>query len=127
MRLFNLFKKKEEFVFTFDEGNDVYCVEINGITFHCETLLDHYDVFAKDLANAYEQKLPEIIDFLLEDIETMFDVNDVEAIKNSLGKPLIDLDRCVLSYLEHTFDGIHIIDVEFDGVFDRLLYSSIDG
>ena len=53
--------------------------------------------------------------------------HDVEAIKNSLGKPLIDLDRCVLSYLEHTFDGIHIIDVEFDGVFDRLLYSSIDG
>lgn len=127
MGLFDIFKKKHKSIFVFDENNDVYSVEIKGISFICEKLFDHYDKFANDLANAYEAKLSSIIEFILPDIKAMFDVDDEGIIKKSLGKPLIDLDRCVLSYLEHTFDHIHIIDVEFDGVFDELLYSSIDG
>ena len=127
MKVFDIFKKKNKSVFIFDEGNDVYTAEINGVVFNCETLLDHYDKYANDLANIYETKLNEIIDFILPDIKAMFEIEDVDIIRKSLGKPLIDLDRCVLSYLEHTFDHIHIIDVEFDGLFDKFYYSSIDG
>lgn len=127
MGLFERFKKKKQSVFIFDEGNDVYSAKINGVHFTCEKIFDHYDQIAYDLANAYEKKLPMIINFISPDIKAMFDVEDKDIIKQSLGTPLIDLDRFVLSYLEHTFDHIHIIDVEFDGVFEKLLYSSIDG
>lgn len=127
MGLFDRIKKKNKSLFVFDENNDVYSAEIKGITFTCETLLDNYDIYAYDLANAYETKLGAIIAFILPDIKAMFDIDDVDIIKNSLGKALIDLDRGVLSYLEHTFDNIHIIDIEFDGVFEKFYYSSIDG
>ena len=40
----------------------------------------------------------------------------MEIIKAALGNAFIDLDNQTLSYLEHTLDDVHIIDVEFDGV-----------
>lgn len=40
---------------------------------------------------------------------------------------MINLDNNRLSYLEQTLDDIHIIDVEFDGIFEKLYYVSIDG
>ena len=64
---------------------------------------------------------------MLSDIEEMFEINDVEIIRNSLGNPLIDLDNNRLSYLEQTLDDIHIIDVEFDGIFENFYEASIDG
>jgi hypothetical protein len=57
----------------------------------------------------------------------VFEISDVEVIRVSLGKPTIDLDMCRLSYIEHTLDDVHIIDVEFSGVFEKLLCSAIDG
>ena len=127
MKLFDMFKKKKPPLFVYDDGNDVYTAEINGIIFQCEKMQERYEKFAIDLANAYPNKLNNIIEFILPDIKMMFEVDDVDIIKKSLGTPLIDLDREILSYLGHTFDAIHIIDVEFDGIFDRFLYSSIDG
>ena len=64
---------------------------------------------------------------MLSDIKEMFEINDVEIIRNSLGNPLIDLDNNRLSYLEQTLDDIHIIDVEFDGIFENFYEVSIDG
>lgn len=64
---------------------------------------------------------------MLSDIEEMFEINDVEIIRNSLGNPLIDLDNNRLSYLEQSLDDIHIIDVEFDGIFENFYEVSIDG
>ncbi len=64
---------------------------------------------------------------MLSDIEEMFEINDVEIIRNSLGNPLIALDNNRLSYLEQTLDDIHIIDVEFDGIFENFYEVSIDG
>lgn len=127
MGLFDKFKKKNKSLFVFDESNDIYSAEIHDIRFICENLLEHYDKYADDLANAYESKLSAIIEFILPDIKKMYNVDDADIIRKSLGKAQIDLDRGILSYLEHSFDNIHIIDIEFDGVFDELLYSSIDG
>lgn len=64
---------------------------------------------------------------MLFDIEEMFGINNVEIIKNSLGNVLIDLDNNKLSYLEQTLDDMHIIDVEFDGIFEKFYDVSIDG
>ena len=57
----------------------------------------------------------------------MFDIDDKEIIKQSLGKPQIDIQRNIITYLDHTLDQMHIIDVEFDGIFDRFYYTTIDG
>ena len=45
----------------------------------------------------------------------------------ALGKPQIDLDRNVITYLEHTLDDVHIFEVEFQGMLEEFLYVSIDG
>lgn len=125
MNIFNLFKKGS--IFVFDENNDTYVTTINDITFVCEQYNANYDQLAKQLANAYEKKISSIIDFMLLDIKAMFDIDDKEIIKQSLGKPQIDIQRNVITYLDHTLDQMHIIDVEFDGIFDRFYYTTIDG
>lgn len=121
----NIFKKQPLFVY--DEGNDEYRAEINGIVFVCENYQIQYDKVASALAKAYEHKLDLMIQFMLPDIVAMFDINDIEKIKLLLGKPYIDVERSILTYLENQFDHIHIIDIEFVGIFDEFLYCSIDG
>ena len=64
---------------------------------------------------------------MLSDIKEMFGINDVDVIKKSLGNAIIDLDNNRLSYPKQTLDDVHIIDVEFDGVFEKFYYVSIDG
>lgn len=126
MGLFDIFKKKES-IFQYDESNDEYKAEIKNILFVCEKMKDNYEQYAVDLANAYESKLSDIVDFIKDDIVEMYGISDISAICNAIGKPQIDLDRDVISYFEHTFDAIHIIDVEFTGIFSEFYYVSIDG
>ena len=57
----------------------------------------------------------------------MFGITNPDVIANSLGKPSIDLDRGTLTYLEHTMDSLHIIEMEFDGIFTAFYNSCIDG
>ena len=120
-------KKKRKSIFSSDEKNRQYKAIINNITFVCEEIKSEYEQYAKDLANNYDKKLLDIIQYMLSDIEEMFGINDIEIIKNSLGNALIDLDNNRLSYIEQTVDGMHIIDVEFDGIFEKFYYVSIDG
>lgn len=127
MGIFDKFKKENKSIFTFDEKNKQYKTIINSITFVCKEMKPEYEQYAKDLANNYDKKIIDIIQYMLSDIEEMFGINDVEIIRNSLGNPLIDLDNNRLSYLEQTLDDIHIIDVEFDGIFENFYEVSIDG
>lgn len=64
---------------------------------------------------------------MLPDIEEMYGIHDMEIIKAALGNAFIDLDNKTLSYLEHTLDDVHIIDVGFDGVFETFYSVAIDG
>lgn len=127
MRLFDKFRKENKSIFTFDEKDKQHKAVINNITFVCNEMKPEYEKYAKDLANNYDKKILDIIKYMLPDIEEIFKINDVENIKNSLGNALIDLDNNRLSYLEQTLDDIHIIDVEFDGIFEKFYYVSIDG
>lgn len=127
MRLFDKFRKENKSIFTFDEKDKQHKAVINNITFVCNEMKPEYEKYAKDLANNYDKKILDIIKYMLPDIEKIFKINDVENIKNSLGNALIDLDNNRLSYLEQTLDDIHIIDVEFDGIFEKFYYVSIDG
>lgn len=127
MGIFDKFRKENKLVFNFDEKNKQYKAIINNITFVCKEIKPQCEQYAKDLANNYDKKILNIIKYMLSDIEEMFGINDVEIIRNSLGNPLIDLDNNRLSYLEQTLDDMHIIDVEFDGIFEKFYDVSIDG
>ena len=127
MGIFNKLRKENKSIFTFDEKNKQYKAIINNITFVCKEIKPEYEQYAKDLANNYDKKILDIIQYMLSDIEKMFGINNVEIIKNSLGNVLIDLDNNRLSYLEQTLDDMHIIDVEFDGIFEKFYDVSIDG
>lgn len=116
-----------EVIFTFDEEYEQFKAELNGIIFLCDEVNDEHKQYALDLANAYEEKLPDIIEFMLPDIEEFFEVDDVEVIRNSLGVPQIDLNMGMLTYCEHTLDDTHLIDVEFRGVFTEFDLMGIDG
>ena len=102
-------------------------MEINGIEFVCDSIHSDYEKHAVELAQAYEKRLPDIVDYLMPDIKEMFGITNPDVIANSLGKPSIDLDRGTLTYLEHTMDSLHIIEMEFDGIFTAFYNSCIDG
>ncbi|HIW86198.1 MAG TPA: hypothetical protein IAA48_06840 [Candidatus Eubacterium faecipullorum] len=125
--MFNRAKKEEQPVFTFDEKNRAYTAVYRGITFVCTAVKSGYAQYAKELADHYDEKLSAIIRFMLPDIEEMYGIHDMEIIKAALGNAFIDLDNQTLSYLEHTLDDVHIIDVEFDGVFETFYSVAIDG
>lgn len=134
MGLLNLFKDKENKddmknsnLFIFDDSQNRYSVTLNSIRFICESVEDGYEAYAQKLAEIYDEKLPDIVAFIMPDVKAMFGDISKEDLMQSLGKPLIDLDMGTLTYLEHTLDELHIIEIEFDGDFEEFFYVTIDG
>lgn len=80
-----------------------------------------------NISKVYNEKLPNLIEFIIDDIKGMFGEISKETLINSLGTPLMDLDTETIKYLEQTLDGIHIIEVEFSGILDKFHVVCIDG
>ena len=57
-------KKSKGTAFVYDENNDYYKMEINGIEFVCDSIHSDYEKHAVELAQAYEKRLPDIVDYL---------------------------------------------------------------
>ena len=49
-------KKSKGTAFVYDENNDYYKMEINGIEFVCDSIHSDYEKHAVELAQAYEEK-----------------------------------------------------------------------
>ena len=64
---------------------------------------------------------------MMDELAEFYGEMSAEEVIESLGKPLIDLDNQIITYTEHTLDDVHIIDVEFDGMFEKVLEVRIDG
>ena len=62
-------KKSKGTAFVYDENNDYYKMEINGIEFVCDSIHSDYEKHAVELAQAYEKRLPDIVDYLMPDID----------------------------------------------------------
>ena len=137
MGLFDVFKKKNEAeLFIYDEQNKEYTVTINGVDFVSRiAVTPEMTEYAKNLATAYESKLSDIVDYMLEDeafdSECGFFPNvSKETLIVSLNTPTIQLlsDKDgACTYCNHTLDDMHIITFEFSALFDDLCYLSIDG
>ena len=103
-------------------------IEINGICFIYETDKDGMEEVAAKIAKIYESKINDIVKFMLDNgFPDVFGEMSSTKIIESLGRPTIDLDRGVISYLEQTLDDAHILDIEYGGTLEKIFYFSIDG
>lgn len=114
-------------IFRYDDKHKALIAEINGVRFCCEEEKDGYASQAQELAEVYEDKISDIVSFILDEVCSMFGDISKEDLADALGTPLIDLDREVVTYLEQTLDDIHIIDVEYEGLLDEFCEVVIDG
>ena len=116
-------------MFKHDEEWDARMAELNGIEFICEEPSEELEETAKRLAEVYEDRLPALAEFILEEMETDglgFGPLTVPELIEALGKPQIELDAGVIHYLEQTLDG-HIFDGEYDGDLEEFLVFTLDG
>lgn len=114
-------------LFTYDEEGRNYRADISGIEFICEEVKPEFEKAAPALARVYQEKLPQIAAFMLDDIKAVFGDISADELADALGVPQIDLNREMITYLEHTLDDCHIIDVEYGGLLDEFYEVSIDG
>ena len=114
-------------LFNFNEEEQAYTARIDSVEFICEEVQKDYEDVAREIAEVYEDKLPELADFILADVGDIFGDITVEDVMEALGTPLIDLDRETVTYTDHKLDDMHIIEVEYEGILDDLLGVSVDG
>ena len=115
--------------FHYDEEQKAYLCEYKGIVLSNDAEPDeNLCNKAVTLAENYISHLDEIIEFMLPDLEEIYGEVTEETVKAKLGKPRIDLGRYLVTYLEQSFDGIHIFEFEFmDEEFEALENFTIDG
>lgn len=113
----------------FDNDMEAYVYETNGIIFSWEEEPeDGYEEKTKIVAEKYQENLEQIIEFMLPDIEEIFGEVSLDEVAVKLGKPVIDIDNGTVTYLEQSFDDMHIFSFEFlDDEFKELQFFSIDG
>lgn len=114
-------------LFHYDEEEEFYVANVKGLRFICEEESQEIEEKAQELAEIYESKVPEIVEFIMEDVVDFWGDISKEELSDALGVPEIDCDIDTLTYVEHTLDDVHIITVEFDGLLEELLMTSIDG
>ena len=55
-------------VFRYDEKAEAFVAEIDGIRFWCDEVEDGYEDEAKTIANAYRERLPELVSYMLPEL-----------------------------------------------------------
>ena len=117
--------------FVYDDRYKTYSYSIGNIVFNCDTVEDGFEERAKHLASIYNDKLAEIIAFMLPEIQEMYQEEygtiDEKMVGEKINAPTIDLSLNQVSYCEQSFDSCHIFSFSFDGDFDNLMYFAIDG
>jgi len=119
--------REELVMFKFDEERDEYVAELNGVEFVCDEPQDGDEEEAQRLSKLYFEKLPDIIEFMLPELQQVYgEVNEAE-LPQLLGKPTINLVTCQIMYMEQALDDTHIIEFEYSNDFEEFFYLSIEG
>ncbi|MFG6368092.1 MAG: hypothetical protein K1W16_06630 [Lachnospiraceae bacterium] len=113
----------------FREDMEQFVFEYNGLIFAWdEEPEDDYLEQVKTISENYDSHLDAIIEFMLPNITRVFGNFSIDEIKKKLGKPVICYDNGQVTYLEQSFDEMHIFTFEFlDDSFSDLQYFSMDG
>ena len=109
----------------YEYENDAYKVEIPEVDFNEKTvscmknLVELYPVKVKEIAKTFAE---------LEWFRDAFPKETEESIESKLGKAIFKYLPCsvIISYLNHTIDEDHIIDVEVGGLYESFDVS-LDG
>ena len=117
--------------FAYDNRYKIYSYSIGDIEFDCDTVEDGFVERAKHLASIYNDKLADIIAFMLPEIRMIYQEEygtiDEKMVGEKINSPTIDLSLNQVSYCEQSFDSCHIFSFSFDGDFDNLMHFAIDG
>ncbi len=114
--------------FHYDKKLEMYVCEYKGIQFSVEDPDEDVSDAVGTLAENYNSRLNEIIEFMLPDLKELYGQITAEDVKVKLGKPTIDMTRSTVTYLEQSFDSDHIFEFEFmDDGLNELGNFSIDG
>ena len=92
-----------------------------------EDNLKSKEELALRIANKYDSKIDEIVDFIYDEVVVFWNITDKQEIKDKLGNPTINLDSPIISYANNKFDDIHIVQVEFKGDLDRFTFCGVEG
>lgn len=114
-------------IFKYDNQYKTQVAKVDGILLCCQEVKDGCEQKAIELAAAYKSRLMPLAEFILKETSLLYGKMKPEDLMRSLGTPMIDLDRHIVSYLEPSLDHEHIIEVEFGGLFDRFFRVSVDG
>ncbi len=114
-------------MFKFDEERDEYVAELNGVEFACDEPQDGYEEEAQKLSKLYFEKLPQMIDFMLPELQQVYGDIDKSKLPQLLGKPTINLTTRQIMYMEQMLDDVHIIEFEYGDDFEEFFYFNIDG
>lgn len=114
-------------MFKFDEELDEYVAELNGVEFVCDEPEDGYEEEAQKFSKLYFEKLPEMIEFMLPELQQVYGDIDKSKLPQLLGKPTINLTTYQIMYMEQTLDDTHIIEFEYAGDFEGFECFNIDG
>ena len=114
-------------MFKFDEERDEYVAQINGVEFVCDEPQDGYDEEAQKLSKLYFEKLPNMIEFMLPELQQVYGEVDKVKLPQLLGKPTINLSTFQIMYMEQTLDDCHVIEFEYGDDFEDFFYFNIDG
>ncbi|MBQ8983460.1 MAG: hypothetical protein IJ079_07700 [Lachnospiraceae bacterium] len=113
----------------FDDDSGRFTCENDGLLFVWdEKPNENVSDLVNMLTKNYYSHIDDIVQFMIADLQQMYGEVDAEIIKEKLGKPIIDYDNGIVTYLEQSFDNVHIFEFGFlDDAFEELQYFSVDG
>ena len=121
---FILYESKYVSTYEFDDEN------INVTIYKDDFTQEEID-FINKLINLYEKNLPKIALACVESdtFKYCYPDENIESIISKLGKPIFRRmgNTTLLTYTEHTIDYHHILDIEFEGLYEDIFNIRIDG
>ncbi len=101
---------------------------INRILFVCDEPSQELVSTAQAIAEVYKDRLEDIATYLMDEgiTEICGEISTAKLIR-SLGKPIIDLERGIITYPDNALDDYYIIEFEFSGILEEFSGLCIDG
>ncbi|RRC91198.1 hypothetical protein EII25_06845 [Erysipelotrichaceae bacterium OH741_COT-311] len=129
----NYLLNKDDFVLNESKYVSDYEFEDENIkvTIYKEDFTQKEIDFTNKLINLYGETLPKIALACVESdtFKYCFPDENIESIISKLGKPIFRRmgNTTLLTYTEHSIDYDHILDIEFEGLYDDIFSVGIDG
>lgn len=114
-------------MFRFDDDLEMYVTEIDGVEFACGEPREDCEEEIRKLARLYWEKRRELTEFLLPELQEIFEGVTAGNLFRRLGKPTVNLDTFQLQYFDQTLDSGHVIQFGYDEDLEGFSDFSLDG